>query len=911
MAYNKTKHLTAAQKYLVQGKMPQAILEYQQILKNEPKDQVTLMTLGDLFVRQGETFQALEYFERLAKIYLNDGFTTKAIAIYKKVAKLAPEESRPLERLAELYVQQGVLSEARPIYLQLAEMNLKTGKKDMAASLFRKLLEAEPENLRVQTRLGELLLSTGQQKEAIETFYSALQKVLDRGDNGEAIRLADRILQLDSSNHPTLALKVRALNAAGKQAEAVKLLESLPDKDAGGETTATLLTCYAECGQATKAAALAEKVLAHDPKKFPVVHKIASVLLDAGDFDSARPLIALIRNSMMDSGELEALGQTISRMAEQSPNHIEPLEWLVDVHGRASDSFRLPDALAQLALAYEAAGQNDKAVATYEKLLQRTPDDESVRRKYLSLSQKIGLKAAPAEIAPPVKLPPVEVEAAQEPPPAASSEPSLDDETQRYVTQALTDVDLFSSYGLTQKAIDLLESVLARAPRDPAVLERLLDLSVGSGNDRRTAELAALLEQIYTERNDRVAGERFAEFRRRFERAAGLLPPKEAPQSAGGAPPQEFSVPVIPAQLDEAPDSAEPPANPAPAAAPSAPAPAESAVHEVDLSDEWAALSQQLESTLEDEKAAVATLQAAPAPTPLHPEQEPTAPAAAESAASAPMKAAPLPATTPAPVEPVSAKPGPAEVAPAAEAAPLTPKPAEEALAFDLEPQHVAPTEAPANGTQPADALIEDLAEDLEALTATLGIPESPARPAVLNSAPPAGPAEAPSTHLAWGNGTPAAAPPAFNGPLGDLFEEFRSEMGESIAEEDPETHYNLGVAYREMGLLEEAISEFQKVANFPENGPAFRYAMQCSTLLGLAFMEKGQPAIAAIWYQRALKTPGLDHETILALKYDLGVAQELAGDAKAAFESFSQVYAMNIDYRDVSERIALLGKAR
>ena len=90
MAYNKTKHLDAAHKYLQQGKLPQAIGEYQHILKNEPKDQVTLMTLGDLYVRQGETFQALEYFERLAKLFLNDGFTTKAIAIYKKIAKLAP-----------------------------------------------------------------------------------------------------------------------------------------------------------------------------------------------------------------------------------------------------------------------------------------------------------------------------------------------------------------------------------------------------------------------------------------------------------------------------------------------------------------------------------------------------------------------------------------------------------------------------------------------------------------------------------------------------------------------------------------------------------------------------------------------------------------------------------------------------
>jgi tetratricopeptide (TPR) repeat protein len=113
------------------------------------------------------------------------------------------------------------------------------------------------------------------------------------------------------------------------------------------------------------------------------------------------------------------------------------------------------------------------------------------------------------------------------------------------------------------------------------------------------------------------------------------------------------------------------------------------------------------------------------------------------------------------------------------------------------------------------------------------------------------------------------------------------------------------------MGLLEEAISEFQKVAKAGEKGHGFRYVMQCCTLLGLCFMGKGQPSIAAMWYERALATPGLEQESILALRYDLGVAQELAGETEAAFRSFSQVYAMNIDYRDVAERISMLGKAR
>src|SRR5271169_2372749 len=534
MAYNKTKHLNAAAKYLQQGKMPQAILEYQQIIKNEPKDQVTLMTLGDLFVRQGETFQALEYFERLAKIFLNDGFTTKAIAIYKKVAKLAPEESRPLERLAELYVQQGVLSEARPIYLQLAEMQLKAGHQPQAAVLLRKLLEAEPDNLRIHIRLAELLLSIGQQKESIEMFHSALQKHVDQGDHAEAIRLADRILQLDTAHKPTLLLKVKALTAAGKGAEAGKLLEALPAGE-GAETTPALLDLYLGSGQAVKAAALAEKAYAQDPKQYAVPHRVADALLEAGDLDRAQAMLALIRDTMIDSGDHESLAQSITRLAERKPGELEPLEWLVDLYGRASDSFRLPDALGQLAYAYETSGDNAKALATYEKLLERTPEDETTRRKYLALRRKAGLEPISGDIGPAVKVAPSQEEEAK-PAVPVSSEPVLEEETQRYVTQALTDVDLFSSYGLTQKAIDLLEAVLERAPSHTPVLERLLDFSVGAGNDRRTVEIATVLEKIAIERNDRAGTERFAELRRRFQRAAERAPAEEQPAPAQPAP---------------------------------------------------------------------------------------------------------------------------------------------------------------------------------------------------------------------------------------------------------------------------------------------------------------------------------------------------------------------------------------
>src|SRR5271155_5401821 len=136
MAFNKSKALENALKFLNQGKVAQAIGEYQLILRADPKDQATLMTVGDLFARQGDMTQAIEYFERLAQVYLNDGFNSKAIAIYKKIAELAP-----LERLADLYVQQGVLSEARPLFLQIAEAHLKSNHSQKAVEVLHRLLE--------------------------------------------------------------------------------------------------------------------------------------------------------------------------------------------------------------------------------------------------------------------------------------------------------------------------------------------------------------------------------------------------------------------------------------------------------------------------------------------------------------------------------------------------------------------------------------------------------------------------------------------------------------------------------------------------------------------------------------------------------------------------------------------------
>ena len=141
-------------------------------------------------------------------------------------------------------------------------------------------------------------------------------------------------------------------------------------------------------------------------------------------------------------------------------------------------------------------------------------------------------------------------------------------------------------------------------------------------------------------------------------------------------------------------------------------------------------------------------------------------------------------------------------------------------------------------------------------------------------------------------------------GFLDDVFAEFKEDVGEPAATEDMETHYNMGVAFKEMALFDEAIGEFQSVHQLAQSAKDYSHVVQCCSLLASCFLEKGMPQLAVKWYQTALDSPGVDAESALALLFEVGAAYEMAGDRAAALKSFLEVYARNIDYRNVAERI-------
>jgi tetratricopeptide (TPR) repeat protein len=288
--------------------------------------------------------------------------------------------------------------------------------------------------------------------------------------------------------------------------------------------------------------------------------------------------------------------------------------------------------------------------------------------------------------------------------------------------------------------------------------------------------------------------------------------------------------------------------------------------------------------------------------------------------------------------------PAPIEPSPGADVAPPPVTGPPEPPGHGVEPADLdlAPPEPPAAAQPPARLAPPAAAPREEApvsrLPASAGPPETPAAaPAPSPPAPAAGPA-----------GPPAAAPPAppagprrigpaeeipifrvapptdaraagsfvdlgteiqreLNVPaegaalLDALLGEFQRGVRENLDADDYETHYNLGIAYKDMDLYDEAIEEFRLAAKDPSR------RLTCSGLVALCFLRKGQPEQAIEELTRALALPGHTPEEYQALRYDLATAYEAAGQDDRALEVLETLVAQVPSYRDTAGRVALL----
>jgi tetratricopeptide (TPR) repeat protein len=142
-------------------------------------------------------------------------------------------------------------------------------------------------------------------------------------------------------------------------------------------------------------------------------------------------------------------------------------------------------------------------------------------------------------------------------------------------------------------------------------------------------------------------------------------------------------------------------------------------------------------------------------------------------------------------------------------------------------------------------------------------------------------------------------------------FQDFRSDLGFEDAEEntqgDFETHFNFGIAYKEMGLLDQSAGEFQDAIKTVEPNDGTRRHFQCCNWLGHCFMEKQMPKLAITWFEKCFETLQLSVDESRGLNYEIAVANEMEGDTENAIAHFERIYGEDISYRDVAARLKKL----
>ncbi|MFL5537893.1 MAG: tetratricopeptide repeat protein, partial [Longimicrobiaceae bacterium] len=208
-----------------------------------------------------------------------------------------------------------------------------------------------------------------------------------------------------------------------------------------------------------------------------------------------------------------------------------------------------------------------------------------------------------------------------------------------------------------------------------------------------------------------------------------------------------------------------------------------------------------------------------------------------------------------------------------------------------------------------------------EALTAVAARPAArpaagaPARSAPARPAPPAAGEYVDLAALVLGDDDGREASTRFvveeREPSGDedrdfaeMLAHFRQKVAENIEVEDSTSHYDLGLAFKEMGLIDEAIAEFQVALRGGAN------PLATLELLGQCFVERAQYAVAERVLERALRLPGVSEVDLVGVLYHLARAEEALGRPREAMEHYERVLSVDIRFRDTARRIEALRAA-
>lgn len=508
--FNKQKVLANAEKYVQQGKLQNAISEYEKILKHDAKDLTVTNTVGDLYSRIGESDKATDCFKSVGDAYASQGFTVKAIAMYKKICKLKPS-LESLLKLAELYTQQGLFNDARAQYLQVAEEFMKAGELENAVRIFQKILEMDPENSQMRVKLAEVYVRLGKRNDAWQIFSQAAENMRSKGSLQGAEEVLQRMLTLDPGNTYALEMQGKNLLEAGDGAAAVAALQKISDIDSKPEGLKDLLKGYLLTGQLSEAGGIANKLLTvHND--LSAISSFADALMQAGQYENALQVYDQHAERLLAENSDKVL-KNLHTVIGHVRDNPDSLQKLLDLFNKAGENTHITEVTELLAHASVQSGELTQARDLYQKLAQLEPQNALHMQNYQQVVSQLGGTSGAKLITPEEAVVLIDdLEAT-----APSIHQHYSDEVALAVRSALTDAELFISYNMPAKALGPLVTALPLAPNDLRLNQRLAALHTRAGRFAEAAICCRTLQNIYSDADHPDEASRYGELAERYE----------------------------------------------------------------------------------------------------------------------------------------------------------------------------------------------------------------------------------------------------------------------------------------------------------------------------------------------------------------------------------------------------------
>lgn len=431
MPFDREGILRSAEKLLRQGKLDPAIAEYRKVLDDQPSDWNTANTLGDLYFRAGQIDKAAAEYGRIADHFASEGFFPKAVALYRKILKIKPDEERAMWHLGGIAARQGLLVDARANFTTLAERRRARGDKPGEAEARIKLGDLEGADLETRLAGARARVELGDPKMAVVKLKQVATDLQEKGKEDEAVQLLTEAAKYDPEDADLRSLLMQAyamrgdldtarqyattagelkdiadeLMRQGREDEGLTVLMAAAEVDpadnsirsqlvkilvargdiAGARAILTpdvagsdpeLLWTLAELelrdGRIVEGTAVLQQILAGDPSKRDALVILGCSVAEVNP-DAGFECIEVAARTAIAADEWGSAAAALNEFVNRVPNHIPALMRLVEICVDGGLEATMHSAQAQLADAYLVVGAGAEARVIAEDLVAREP----------------------------------------------------------------------------------------------------------------------------------------------------------------------------------------------------------------------------------------------------------------------------------------------------------------------------------------------------------------------------------------------------------------------------------------------------------------------------------------------------------------------------------------------------------